>query len=298
MLCTKPYTGRGTVFGCGQCKCCRINRSRQKAARQILESYCHEESCFITLTYNDKHLPKDYSLKPLEMKLWMYRIRKMLGELNPPVRVRFCLVGEYGHDGVRFINPHYHANVFGVGPFTPIRGEYFLQALSRTWSYGFVTCAPFTPERASYVAGYIVKKLTDRLRPELSMLQPEFSRASNRPGLGAPFMSMVASSLKAWMKGRIDIPRELKIGSRSVPLDRYLLAKLRDAVGMSGQEIQNAKDQESYQRSLELRFLLEEAQKTAPHGLATSTDVYFQENGQKIKQRLHRYEIWQSKRAL
>lgn len=296
MLCTNPFTGRGAVFGCGQCKCCRINRTRQKTARQILESYAHEENCFVTLTYNDEHCPKDFNLNPAEMKLWMYRIRKAL----QPVRVRFCLVGEYGHAGSRLINPHYHANLFGVGPLTPVRKTYFAQLVQESWPFGFTMCEEFTPQRAAYVAGYIVKKLTDRLNPMMANMEPEFSRQSNRPGLGAPFISLMTHSLKKWMSTRsaIDMPREIKIGHKTVPLDRYLLRRLREALSLDAADVQTAKDKESWERSIEMRFLLEEAQAASPGAVITATNIYHQQSSQKIKQRLHRYAIWQSQRTL
>lgn len=41
---------------CGKCIPCLINRKRLWKHRLILESYCHDKSAFVTLTYNDDQL--------------------------------------------------------------------------------------------------------------------------------------------------------------------------------------------------------------------------------------------------
>ena len=59
MLCSNPYMKDGVSFGCGQCKGCRVNKRRQWTHRILLESMCHESSAFVTLTYDNDHLPKE-----------------------------------------------------------------------------------------------------------------------------------------------------------------------------------------------------------------------------------------------
>ncbi len=48
---------------CGQCIGCRLDRSRQWAMRCLHEAQLHDDNCFVTLTYDDDHLPFDLSLK-------------------------------------------------------------------------------------------------------------------------------------------------------------------------------------------------------------------------------------------
>ena len=42
-------TGKFIVLPCGQCYACRIAKSREWAARCVLEAKMHDDNCFITL---------------------------------------------------------------------------------------------------------------------------------------------------------------------------------------------------------------------------------------------------------
>ena len=90
---------------CGQCIGCRLERSRQWAVRCIHEAQLHKDNCFITLTYNDEHLPSPPSLSVRDFQLFMKRLRKRFGK-----GIRFFHCGEYGE---KYGRPHYHACLFG-----------------------------------------------------------------------------------------------------------------------------------------------------------------------------------------
>jgi hypothetical protein len=47
---------------CGKCIGCRLEYSRQWALRIMHEPQLHEQNSFITLTYEEEHLPSDQSL--------------------------------------------------------------------------------------------------------------------------------------------------------------------------------------------------------------------------------------------
>ena len=100
------YDDRRVSVPCGQCIGCRLERSRQWAVRCVHESSLHRFSSFITLTYNDEHLPSDRSLNVEHFQRFMKRLRKHL----EPLKIRFFHCGEYGD---KFRRPHYHAIVFG-----------------------------------------------------------------------------------------------------------------------------------------------------------------------------------------
>ena len=97
---------------CGKCIGCRLEYSRQWANRCMLELQYHDSAYFVTLTYNEEHVPRtglhgEMSLRKRDFQLFMKRLRKKYSD----DRIRFYAAGEYGTTTQR---PHYHAILFGL----------------------------------------------------------------------------------------------------------------------------------------------------------------------------------------
>lgn len=228
MLCKKPYMLGVLPCGCGQCLPCRINRRRLWTHRMILESATHVGSCFVTLTYNDSNLPFGSSVVPKDVQDWLKRLRKAIY----PSKIRFFLVGEYGDNTQR---PHYHAAIFGLDQLIG-GGENGQQGLvQKTWGKGHTYVGDLSPQSASYICGYVTKKMTKKDDPRLKGRHPEFARMSLRPGIGAYAMLDVASCFEmdhsVYMEKTADVPYVLSYGKRKLPLGRYLRSLLRQNLG-------------------------------------------------------------------
>lgn len=63
---------------CGQCIGCRLAYSSRWAARCWHESQMHSENCFLTLTFDDDHLPVDGSIRVRDCQLFLKRFRRFL----------------------------------------------------------------------------------------------------------------------------------------------------------------------------------------------------------------------------
>lgn len=178
---------------CGRCIGCRLERSRQWAVRMMHEASLHEDNCFLTLTYDEEHLPYDGSLDKRAFPLFMGRLRKS-GR-----KARYFHCGEYGEENGR---PHYHACLFGCNfgdryAWASRNGNEAWRSptLERLWPYGHCEIGSLTFESAAYVARYVTKKVTGeraaehytRVDPdtgEFFEIEPEFATMSRRPGLG------------------------------------------------------------------------------------------------------------------
>lgn len=179
---------------CGRCIGCRLERSRQWAMRCMHEASLHERNSFVTLTYDDDHLPYRGMLEYPAFQLFMKRLRKATDQ-----RVRFFMCGEYGSQNWR---PHYHACLFGKG-FDDMRfwrtsdsGArcYRSAELERLWPFGNSEVGAVTFESAGYCARYCVAKRTGadasahyRRVDDAGAYQlpPEFAKMSLKPGIGA-----------------------------------------------------------------------------------------------------------------
>lgn len=181
---------------CGQCRGCRLERSRQWAVRCVHEASLYEDNCFITLTYNDDNLPADWSLDKKHFQDFMKRLRKRI----EPRKVRYFHCGEYGEENGR---PHYHACLFNWDPPDKVLWSvrdgvklYRSAMLEELWPFGHSTVGEVTFESAAYVARYVMKKVTgdkadehykfvDADTGELYTVIPEYTTMSRRPGIGA-----------------------------------------------------------------------------------------------------------------
>ena len=180
----KTILGPETKIPCGRCIGCRLEYSRQWAVRCVHESKMHSNNCFITLTYDDVHLPDDRSLHVEHFQRFMKRLRKKCGF------VRFFHCGEYGENLGR---PHYHAILFGLD-FGDKRlfsrrddiNLYTSYDLSKLWTFGFSTVGDCNFDTAAYCARYTLKKF--RGSPEAREAhyggrRPEYCTMSRRPGI-------------------------------------------------------------------------------------------------------------------
>lgn len=165
----------------------------------------HSVNCFITLTYDDEHLPFPPSLDHSHFQKFMKRLRFKIG----PVRYYMC--GEYGSENFR---PHYHACVFGydfpdrvLWSLSPSGYNlYRSSVLESLWPFGFSSVADLSFESAAYVARYVLKKVTGDLAEshysftdvetgEVFQRVPEYARMSTHPGIAAAWFDKYSSDV-------------------------------------------------------------------------------------------------------
>lgn len=190
---------------CQQCLECRIQSARVWADRCVLEAKQYKDNYFVTLTYDDAHLPYKNGLQPRELQLFMKRLRKCF----PGVKVRFFACGEYGDISLR---PHYHLILFNcplndlsykfkvekdgklVDHWRPVNdGDLkFSQTIFDAWQHkGMISVGKFNYDTAAYISQYVTKKINpkNKERYEKLGIEPEFLRMSNRPGIGASYFN-------------------------------------------------------------------------------------------------------------
>lgn len=226
MMCKYPVNLGSVVVGCGRCLHCRANRRREWVHRILLEQKEHDFNTFLTLTYDDDHLPADHSLNPLHLKNFLRSIRRKSG-----YPIRYYAVGEYGEDknqtGIH--RPHYHIALFGHPNCNYGRTRNkplccsICTKVRKSWKHGNVYLGELTEHSAAYIAGYILKKL-DGNNEKLGDRYPEFARMSRKPGIG---LSVVDTISEALLKhGAKEVPFYLKHGKKNLPLDYYTRDKI------------------------------------------------------------------------
>ncbi len=155
----------GLKVPCGSCLACRIARKKEWSIRMLHEVSYYPNSIFITLTYDEKHVPENKSLRKKDFQSFMKVLRKNVY----PRKIRYYACGEYGDETYR---PHYHAIIFNVD----ITEKHLIyetwkkcdwEAKVKTkngWTTLKEMCVGLAqPDSIAYVAKYITKQLNGEM---------------------------------------------------------------------------------------------------------------------------------------
>lgn len=290
-MCTKPVTafinpdGGRPLFGhkgdkagtpkikfpCGKCPECCKDYYTSWTTRGFREIMRWESSLFVTLTYNDEHLPKNRSLNKKHVQDFLKRLKKHFGSSKEnPIRQSYC--GEYGEKTKR---PHYHLIIYNldfadkVEHYKTDQGHqvYRSPTLESLWTFGHSEFGYATPATIAYLYKYILKKVprSQKTRPlklefegQIYNVSHEFIESSRNPGIGAHMRG--SDSLK---KGFLTIDGVKK------KLPKYYLEWLRLNDPDTYDKIQNLKFDFQSKKEVESDLRLE--QKTQAQKALTDT---------------------------
>lgn len=221
-------------------------RSDAWSTRLHHENSSHEESCFVTLTYNELFLPDSYSVNVRPLQLFFKRLRKMVKKNDPDKVIRYFACGEYGDRNFR---PHFHAIIFGVDfadkrPWRVTGSGHtsFVSAtLEKLWPFGHCEIGTVTAQSCAYVARYVMKKMTGdqavehytRIHPltgEQVVVEPEFLVMSK--GIGRDWFER--------FQGDVFPSDFVIVDGAKKPIPRYymkLLAEQTDNIRVYGNDL-------------------------------------------------------------
>lgn len=190
---------------CSRCIGCKLDRARAWSIRIMHEAQLWDSNLFVTFTYDNEKKPVgSWSLVSLEygdfhrfMKQLRRKLRGVSKSVDGRTPIRFFVSGEYGGLTKR---PHWHAILFNTrfpDQRSLINGSYRSTMCDELWKYGNTVIGDVTPQSASYVAGYTLKKVhgaragehyadvVDMSTGELLSRRPELVVMSRRPGIGS-----------------------------------------------------------------------------------------------------------------
>lgn len=141
---------------CGKCHVCISKRAIEWATRARHEMSCHDENCFITLTYAPENLNSNFIVKD-DFQRFMKRLRKKTQK-----KIRYMVSYEYGS---QYFRPHMHAILFGYSPpkqnhtlTSPSGHKLFTSPImDELWDNGFHSIGEANEQTAYYIASYALK---------------------------------------------------------------------------------------------------------------------------------------------
>lgn len=202
---------------CGKCRECLAERRRHWTHRLYYENFFSLSSFFLTLTYDDQHVPLD-GVSKRDCQLFLKRFRKFMPKL------RYFLVSEYGDT---FGRPHYHALVFF--PKASVSLVDCVRAVEKSWQQGFIKVGDVTIQSIQYCSKYCLKDKVDFegfVDPESGEWierQRTFALMSRRPGIGSQLLSW-----PEWVKNHTFGEGNFKdvVFDKTVSLPRYFRDKI------------------------------------------------------------------------
>ena len=197
------------TVSCKQCTGCRQENQRQWAIRCIHEASLHLNNIFITLTYNPEHLPQYNTLVKKHFQDFMKRLRKHK-KANKYNKIRYFHCGEYGEKNS--LRPHYHAIIYNCNfndriPVPGKKGLTTSPTLEKIWGKGLVSIGDVNFTTASYVAGYVQKKINGKQKDEhyqivdpetgqyFGQRQQEYATMSRNPGIAGDWFTQYYKDL-------------------------------------------------------------------------------------------------------
>lgn len=190
MECYSPFalkntggTGIKYLVPCGKCPTCVKRRVSQWSFRLMQQDKESISSHFITLTYDNGHIPRSKknfkTLKKADLQDYFKRLRRYSELAGNTAKIKYYAVGEYGS---RHRRPHYHAIVFNAG----------ISELVKAWSLdgktiGQIHFGQVSGASVGYTLKYIHKKALNIGKPDWDDRKPEFSLMSK--GLGKNYVT-------------------------------------------------------------------------------------------------------------
>jgi hypothetical protein len=200
---------------CGKCPNCLKRRVASWSFRLEMESLLWNKQYFLTLTYDNEHVPITkngfLTLEPTDLTLFFKKLRKRAGKL------KYYLCGEYGTNTKR---PHYHVILFSTS-------SLFESDIESTWYKGKVHYGKVEPASIRYTVQYYDKGVWSKSHVRDDRY-PEFSRMSQ--GIGRNFLT--ASQVTRFLNNP-QVSFIYNHEGQKISIPRYYKKRLYDYFGSS-----------------------------------------------------------------
>lgn len=192
-----PRTKYPIQVSCGQCMNCRLQKSLALSFVCNLELQkmyrLNKSSSFITLTYDDVHVPlvsTSAGITPTLVKSDFQKFMKRFREILRPLgykdnSYKIVACGEYGD---KFGRPHFHFCAIGLNS---LLSEY---AVDRSWKLGLSDVGVLYAGGLNYVTKYMTKAVTGK--------QADVLYTDN--GLEKPFVTHSVRIGDDWLQSHIE----------------------------------------------------------------------------------------------
>jgi len=196
------------LIPCGHCEQCLKKKQADWISRLLVDAFMSLSSFFVTLTYDESHLPFPEGVNIKDVQLFWKTFRKY----NSFGKFKYFLVSEYGAISSR---PHYHCLLFFNERVEWIPLSRYLE---RCWTKGTHKIGTVDLASISYCAKYCLKSRSDSRH---IFDNKTFAMMSKRPAIGFDLLKI---SDKFSERNCFEVVS----GNRVVAMPRYYRDKIFD----------------------------------------------------------------------
>lgn len=213
--CTSPFlvrdkNGNGTIpVPCGKCPNCTARKISNWSFRLLQEDKQAISAWFVTLTYDNHHVPITKNNYMTVRKKDVQDFLKRLRYYSPKnIKIKYYAAAEYGSDTRR---PHYHLILFNAQP----------AHIDLAWTMGTTYYGTVAAASVGYTLKYISKKGYSKRHARDDRL-PEFALMSKK--LGANYLS---EEMISWHESDMNNRMYCNIeGGKKISMPRYYKDKI------------------------------------------------------------------------
>lgn len=178
---------------CGRCLNCLIKKQMSLqflCNRELIDVYrSGRGASFVTLTYDDQHLPVTsnghVTLRKADVQKWLKNIRRQMDYHNEAIPFKVVYCGEYGD---QFQRPHYHIMFIGLSD--AVVAKYS----RKLWKHGLTDIGPLAQGGLRYILKYMTKSHSS---PDIKVLRESC-------GVENPFICHSIGIGKDWIIRNVD----------------------------------------------------------------------------------------------
>lgn len=233
------YENAAVSVPCGKCVQCLRTRQAHWRFRLEKEMTISESACFLTLTYDNDHLPFSKNLHPTLHRPDLTKFWKRLRHVNKK-KIKYYAVGEYG--GL-YKRPHYHAILYNLDDNLLMRHD----RVGDIWNNGNIQIDCANAATIGYVTGYVMQG-SWKPDPELEYVDPDtgevfeddriphYAVMSNKLGWRyfTPEITRYHHNTK---RGYLQFPAGQKISMPRYYKDKLFTKAEREAIGVEAREL-------------------------------------------------------------
>lgn len=208
---------------CGKCLICSERKVNAFVQRCEFESQCYDNlPWFITLTYDNAHLPKTGVCKR-DIQLFLKRFRINLNRHGYPTNLRYVCASQYGSETFR---PHYHLIIWNIPSNT--RSQWFevKDILQRSWANGEVR-RPRLIDCSNNKTFYYTCRYMGHDSPQPKGKDPIFTLSSNgHGGIGSKYIDKFAKDIRKTLDINYQFKNKWSQKVKPVVFSQYVLNRV------------------------------------------------------------------------